>query len=190
MKKTQLKVVLPLSNVAIAFILSAFGSTEARVFLKANPPHDNVLSYVPPAQLILYCLNAPALVVSNLITRIPPWRTFWDERWLGAYWFHEIPVIFYPILFFIWWWIGWRIDAEKNTKNVNRTGVIVGNVLGFVLSLLCLYAGAYLLARVDTLRYAGGIAVPISASIWGVGIFYVCSFRTSSLTTRDPAGSG
>jgi hypothetical protein len=62
----------------------ASGQKVSEAFLKANPPHDHILEYVPTVQLVSYCLNAPALVLTNLIDRIPACRSFWEQGWLGG----------------------------------------------------------------------------------------------------------
>lgn len=159
---------MSMSNFVAALAQSAIGQKVSEAFLKANPPHDQILQYVPRVQLISYCLNAPALVLTNLIDRVPAWRDFWQQQWLGAYWFNDITASFYLALFLLWWWIGWQIDVRRKPRDRPRMAVI----LGLPLSLVCLYASGYLLARLPTLYYAGGPTLPISALIWGIVLLF------------------
>lgn len=53
-----------------------------------------------------------------------------------------------------------------------RTVAMIGNSLGVVLSLLCLYASCYLLTKLPTLYYAGGLTLPVSMLIWGIVLLF------------------
>jgi hypothetical protein len=166
------RIILSLSNLLAALVQSAAGLKEPEAFLQANPPHDQILPYIPTVQLISYCINAPALVLTNVMGRSPIWRDFWGGRYLGGYWFREISISFYLALFLLWWWIGWRIDVRQEPEDCQRAAAVIGNSIGALFSLLCLYAAAHLLMRLPNFEYAGGAVLPFSVLIWGIGLLY------------------
>jgi hypothetical protein len=167
------RILLPLSNLLAALGQSALGLKKSEAFLKANPPHDQVLPYVPMIQVISYCINAPALVLSNLIDRIPVWRAFWNERWLGSYLFRDISGSFYVALALLWCWVGWRLDTRDRLSEHRRMVGILGHSLGILLSSGLIYIGVYLLrTSAHTLLFAGGSAIPTSVLIWGMALLF------------------
>jgi len=101
MKHYKWRIVLPLVNLVAAIGLSALGPSEYEAFRQAHPHSDATVPYIPTAQLISYCVNAPPFVLSNLLGNVRAWRMFWQERWLGGYWFQHVSVTFcrFVILF-------------------------------------------------------------------------------------------
>jgi hypothetical protein len=193
LRRFKWRIILSLTNLLAALAQSALGLNEAEAFLKANPPHDNVLPYIPIAQLISYSLNAPALVVTNLVGRVPAWRAFWRGQWLGGYCFYDVSTSFYVALFLLWWWVGWRLDMKSKQSDKKRMVAILGDSLGVLLSLMLLYIAAdLLLTELPSLRFAGGPAIPISVLIWGIGLltyFSVAITRAEIVSSQNSVRS-
>jgi len=61
--------------------------------------------------------------------------------------------------------------------------VTLSNSLGLLLSLVCLYASGYLLTKLPTLYYAGGLTLPISVAIWGIVLLF---YFVKMLLLRKP----
>src|SRR5436309_536171 len=125
--KLKWRLTLSLLNLAAALAQSALGLHESRLIRH----HDVV--FFPPAQLISNGINAPAFLFTNIIGSASL-RILRDDSWLGPYLFHQMNVGFYVALFFLWWWIGWRVDVRLKPSEYTRL-TFFGNSLGTILSL-------------------------------------------------------
>src|ERR1700744_804835 len=116
-KKFRWRVILSLANLVGAVVLSLFGAHEYEQFRRLNQTsfHEGNTYYVPPAHLVTYCIDAPAFVLSNVISNQSVWRHFWQEKGLAAHVFHAGSVSFYVSLTLFWWLVGWRIDVNGQT---------------------------------------------------------------------------
>lgn len=168
LQKHRWRLILSFGNLGLAIAQSALGLHAVRV----NPLrlHDLIL-VIPTQQVISYCINAPAFIISNLVLNIGFWRVFFANHLLV---FFKVSVLFYVLLFLFWWYVGWELDTRHDMRN-GATGVtpIYGNILGTAVSLGLLCSGVYLLATaLPTLHFAGGSAIPVSTVLWGCGSLY------------------
>jgi hypothetical protein len=172
MRRFTWRFVLALSNPVIAIALSAIGAEEYKTFLRELGHHDGPILYIPTPELITDCLNAPPFVLSNLLSNVRLWRLLWGNTWLYAYWFDNVSVSFFLMLFLFWWLVGWWIDVRGRPKERPVAKLaLYSSVAGF-LAVWLIWAGIELL-RVDVPagRVPGGPAIPISMIVWGVLLF-------------------
>jgi hypothetical protein len=187
--KYKWRLILPLSNLAIAIAQSVLGLHAARVILRQATRYDNVFLFIPTPQVISYCINAPAFILSNLIGNTTAWRSVWGERLLGAHVFYGVAVSFYVMLSLFWWCVGWWFDTRSGVKNERRLLRVSVNGLGAALSLGLLCIGLKLaLSDSQTLQSAGGPAIPISTCVWGC--LFSCYFvRNLNYCAWSPLGA-
>lgn len=186
MAKFKWRVILSMSNLFAAVCQSALGQHQYDVFRRAHLHTDAVVPYIPTAQLISYCINAPSFVFANLLGNLSAWETFWGGRGLGGYWFHVVSPTFYLVLFCFWWWVGWRFDVKPEPDRRKSFVAVLGYLSGAILSLVLVYLGLQVLMPGSVSDHVpGGLPVPLSMVFWGVALF--CYFGATLLGSRNRA---
>ena len=172
MKNYKWRIVLSLVNLVAAIGLSALGLRQYEAFRRAHLHSDAILSYIPTAQLIGYCLNAPSFVLSNLLGNIRRWRMFWHGRWLDGYWFQSVSVTFYLFVLLFWWSVGWRLDAQPRPKGRTALAAGLGWLIGAIGSVELCY-GSLVLLREELPALGAYRVSPILLSmlLWGFALF-------------------
>lgn len=171
MKRYKWRIVLPLVNLVAAIGLSALGPSEYEAFRRAHPHSGATVPYIPTAQIINYCVDAPPFVLSNLLGNVRAWRMFWQERWLGGYFFQHVSVTFYLFVLLFWWWVGWRVDAPPNTTGL-RPLAGAGWLIAAIGALVLGYVSIGLLReRLPALYAFHDSAIVISMLLWGIVLF-------------------
>jgi hypothetical protein len=171
MKSYNWRILLSLVNLVAAIGLSALGPRQYEAFQQAHP-HAHVASYIPTAQLISYCMNAPSFVLSNLLGNIRAWRIFWHGTWLGGYWFQGVSVTFYFFVFLFWWSVGWRVDSEPRPKGRTALAVALGWLVGAISSFVLCYGSVGLLREeIPALGAYPDSPILISILLWGLALF-------------------
>jgi hypothetical protein len=171
MKNYKGRIVLSLVNLVAAIGLSALGPREYAAFRAGHMHSDAIVPYIPTAQLISYCVNAPSFVLSNLLGNVRAWRMFWKERWLGGYWFQNVSVTFYVFLFVFWWLVGWRPDVQSRPRERKGLAGVLGWLVGALAALALLYVSVGLLRTDIPAEVTGGAIIPIAMLLWGLGLF-------------------
>jgi hypothetical protein len=175
MKSYKWRIVLSLVNLVAAIGLSALGPREYETFRRAHTHSDATVPYIPTAQLVSYCMNTPSFVLSNLLGNVGAWRMFWEERWLGGYWFQHVSVTFFLFVLLFWWWVGWRVDAQPRpidrTELAARLGWLTGAIGALV---LCFISVGLLRERLPALYAYQDSVIVISMLLWGLAL--VCYF--------------
>lgn len=171
MKSYKWRIVLSLVNLVAAIGLSALGPREYEAFRRAHAHSDAIAPYIPTAQLISYCVNAPSFVLSNLLGNVRAWRMFWKERWLGAYWFQNVSVTYYVFLLLFWWLVGWRLDVQSRPKERKGLAAVLGWLVSALAAVALLYVSVGLLRTDIPAQVAGGAVIPIAMLIWGLALF-------------------
>jgi hypothetical protein len=167
MKSFRWRIVLSTVNLAAAIMLSTLGAREYQEFRGLHPfaSYEGNFLYIPPAQLVSDCVNAPAFVASNLVGNTRMWKALSGGRGASA--------LFYVGLVLLWCWIGWRIDIRSRRNNVKAKAAPFW-VVGGLLSVLLAYAGIqiFLIYRSDGMP--GGRAVAVSMFVWGAALLCYC----------------
>jgi hypothetical protein len=177
MKNYKWRMALSLLNLAASIALSALGLREYSAFRIALKHSDAIVPYVPTAQLISYCLNAPSFVLSNLLGNTWLWRSLWGERWLGGYWFQRVSVTFYVFLFLFWWFVGSRLDVKPREKERKSLAAVVGWLTGAFGALALLYVGIDLLRTDLPAGRVQGASIPFAMLLWGFALFFYFSAK-------------
>jgi len=180
MKRYKWRIVLPLVNLVVAIGLSSLGPSEYEAFRQAHPHSDATVPYIPTTQIVSYCVNAPSFVLSNLLGNVRAWRMFWQERWLGGYWFQHVSVTFYLFVLLFWWWVGWRVDAPPNPKGLRALAAGAGWLIAAIGALVLGYVISGLLReRLPALYAYPDSAIVISMLLWGIVLFCYFSVMLS-----------
>jgi len=171
-KPYRWRIALSTVNLAIAALLSVLGSREYRAFSQLHPHarYEGNFIYIPPAQLISDCINAPVFVLSHLVENSSLWRSFLAHIAASSY----SNVIFYVLLLIFWWWIGWRIDIRSVRNNATFSSALFWTTCT-LLSLAFLYAGIRIFLIAPSNGVSGGRVIGLSLVIWGLGLFWYSS---------------
>ncbi len=174
MKSFKWRIILCTVNLAAAVVLSALGAREYEAFRHLRPSafYEGNFLYIPAAQLVSDCVNAPALVLSNLVGNTRTWKSLWG----GVPMRRADSALFYTLLVLFWCWIGWRIDISSGRKRVTALAAPFW-VVGGLLSLLLTYGGSqiFLIYRSDSV--SGARAVAMSMLVWGIALLCYCGRR-------------
>jgi len=185
-RKLTWRIILSTANLLGAMIQSVLGLREYDAFRRQLVHSDAIFPYIPPAQLISYCINAPSFVFTNLLGNLPVWRAFWAGKGLAGYWFHHVSITFYLALFLFWWWVGWRVDVKPRLRNRSALAGVLGYGFGASLSLALTYVGIDILRATGFASDSGGRPIAISIVLWGVGL--LCYFGFMLLSSRCQRG--
>lgn len=176
MMAVKWRIILSTLNLASAILLSVLGARQDQAFRQMHPfaHYEGNFVYIPPAQVVSGCVNAPAFVSSNLLGNIRGWRSFPAERALDGAAFGDVDVTYYVLLFVSWWWIGWRIDLRER-HNSRTTLAALCWLAGGVLALTLAYAGAHILhISESSSSVSGQRAISISMFCWGLVLSCYC----------------
>jgi hypothetical protein len=177
MMTVKWRIILSTLNLASAILLSVLGARQDQAFSQMHPfaRYEGNFVYIPPAQVVSGCVNAPAFVFSNLLGNIRGWRSFRAERALGGAAFGDVDVTYYVLLFVFWWWIGWRIDLRAR-HNSRTTLAALFWLAGSLLALTLAYAGAHILhiSESSSSSVSGQRAISISMFCWGLILSCYC----------------
>ena len=136
------RIVLPTVNLLAAINLSALGAREYHAFRQSHRFHEGNVLYIPPAQLISYCINVPTFVFSNFVGNTQRWKSLWSGVSLSK----ADSALFYLRLTLFWCWIGWRIDVRARRDRLKALPAAFW-MISAVLSLLLTYAGLQILLK-------------------------------------------
>ncbi len=174
MKRYRWSIILAISNCLLAACLFILGQREFRSLARVPGAfYEGSAGYVPTAQKVSYCLNAPSLVASAPLrnwlmghTTVNGLRVNYGDFEYGA------------AVFLFWWWVGTRIEAFRANRGLQRKPnsrfvASIGYVLGLLLSLVLLYGGVTGLLGKNTV----GSPVLISMILWGLGLLYYLAAR-------------
>jgi hypothetical protein len=169
MKSLRWRIVLSTINLAAAMMLSALGVREYQAFRNLHRFHEGNVLYIPPAQLVSYCVTVPAFVFSNLVGNTRLWKSLWDGVTLSR----ADRALFYASLTMFWWWIGWRVDIRSRRGSV-RSWAAPFWVIAVLLSFLLTYAGLriFLIYRIDGV--SGARAIATAMLVWGMALLCYC----------------
>ncbi len=166
MKKFKWRIALSALNVMLAALMCTFGRNEYRAAHSKYPEyfyHGN-LYYIPMAQLVSYCLNAPALAASNLFRNLGM-KLAGPSSWFTAYWFFYVYPGYFVAVFLFWWIVGWRFDVGSVISVTHKVLKTASSVMAATLSLLLAYYGLLVLRE----QYVA-LALAISMILWGIGL--------------------
>jgi hypothetical protein len=183
MRKLKWRIILSTANLLAVIAQSALGLRQYETFRRELMHSDAIVPYIPAAQLISYCINAPSFVFTNVLGNLPAWRTFWGGKGLGGYCFHDVSISFYLVLFCFWWCMGWRIDVNSEHSH-NASASVLSDLIWVCVSIALVYFGLDVLRNSWSAsdRVPGGCAVPISMVVWGLGL--LTYFGTMLLSSK------
>lgn len=132
----------------------------------------------PPAQGVSYCLNMPALVVSNFVHGhlMSYNEAFHDQAWFPFHGFFE----YYLCVFILWWCIGWYLDRRAIPRSLLPG--LAATLLVLLLSLDLMYIGSFSLRGGWLAR-----SLQISSVLWGL-ILAVLSINSAYGLIRQRRG--
>jgi hypothetical protein len=170
MKRFKWRILLSLSNVLLAIGLSVLGVREYETFSGSREGafyHGHHV-YLPAAQLISYCMNAPAFLLENLLGRFQLWSSVWGNGW----WFYYVSHDFYFLVFLFWWCIGWHFDIKRSLTSQKTVIKISGYILAASFLGFLLFTGARIFwtTQFPNEWYVGGRTIAFSMLLWGVGL--------------------
>jgi hypothetical protein len=114
---------------------------------------------------------------------------FWQERWLGGYWFQHVSVTFYLFVLLFWWWVGWRVDAQPRWKGLTAVAAGLGWLIAVIGALVLCYASIGLLREELFALYAyRDSPILISMLLWGFFLF--CYFSAMLLRAARARADG
>lgn len=182
MRNARWRILLSLSSFILAVILGFAAAREYHLIQHSDPLrfYEGNYHYMPPAQAISYCLNAPSYVASALV------RNF-EHLSGGVYWFpHDGGPEYYIAVFIFWWCIGWKLD-DRSTRSGRYPWNVVRNGLGVAFSCLITWEG--LANAVATFHRVELSPVVFGAAIlWGLLlIVYFGSSLRNALRGSHPA---
>lgn len=180
MRAFKWRLLLSVANVLLALGMSALGLHEYETDHRTHPEyfyHGNVY-YVPPAQIVSYCLNVPALVASNLFRNFGIKHVSAESRLFVAQSFFHVYTGYYLAVLFFWWYVGWWLDVKLSPANIPRVLRELGWGLGALVSLALAYYG-FAFRRGDWVPRV----IPLSVMAWGVGL--ACYFVGRMLRVRS-----
>lgn len=159
MKTLKWRLLLSVASLVVAASLFEVGLEQERTMHKTHPDyfHEGYYGYTPPALVISYCLNAPALVLSQFLHNFLTRQFNWVERW-----FPYGKIEYYIAVFAFWWFVGWRIDGKGIRYRLSLLW-FVACLFGAAFAILLVYGGI-----VSRRAEYGTSAVPISIGLWGL----------------------
>jgi hypothetical protein len=168
MKQFRWRIVLSIVNLLMAIGLSGLALNEYRAFCREHPHSDTIVPYMPISQQIVYCLNAPSYVVTNIVGNATAWK------WQTEYVLNNVRVSFLVALCLFWWWVGWHLD-EYQAKSRGALSVL-GWLFVMLLALALAFAGIDILHsfQFPSGTVPGGRAIPIAMVAWGCALVGYC----------------
>ena len=185
MKSLKWRLVLSATNILLAIGMSALGFHEYGADHQAHPEyfyHGN-LYYIPPAQIASYCLNIPALVISNLFRNFGIAHLSSERGIFTTQWFFHVYVGYYAAVLIFWWCIGWSLDARRPGRSRWPAWEAAGWGLAAFISLGLAYYG-FSYWHSDVLPFA----IPLSMVVWGIGLACYFVLRTLRVRSATPVG--
>jgi hypothetical protein len=164
MKNHKWRILLSLTNLALAVVLAIVAARQYHFIQRTDPGefYEGNYHYMPVAQAISICINAPSYMASELL------RNF-EHFFSSVYWFpHDGGPEYYVTLFVFWWCAGWGLDRGRNARGAFRNWI--GNGLGTAFSCSLIWLGvANGLAEFHTVRFS--LLTSVSIVLWGLALF-------------------
>jgi hypothetical protein len=185
MRRWKWRIVLAAVNLLLAIGMSAVGMREYAADHQLHPGyfyHGNRY-YVPTAQWISYCLNAPAHLVANMFDDFAMRYHLMPSRWFGVWCFYFVHYEFYAAVFLFWWWMGWKVDAKMVSQNCSASWGIAESLVGLCVAVLLLFYGSVYVWRTDTIRSVAGATV-----VWGGVLMWYFLLRISVILPLPAEG--
>jgi hypothetical protein len=159
------RVLLSIANLFLALGMSALGTLQYQRFRGSQPQafYHGHHEYIPAAQLVSYCMNAPTFLATNALAS---WQ-FWRRAWGGTSYFYYVSADFYVLLFFFWWLVGWELDQRPKSISRSSTAALAYDVIGAVFALCIFSAGLFLVIAHKDPTQPGGMSLPVSLIVWG-----------------------
>jgi hypothetical protein len=160
MSRFKWRICFSIASVIFALALAhiAHGEYDAARQLHPGVRFSGKYGEMVPAAALSYCLNAPALFLSdlanNFLTRGLGWERLYSR--FG-------PVDYYVSVFAFWWMVGWKFDRTPMGTSPGKVRLILGCSIGILLSILFLMlavSGQY------------GRTVQIASAVWGLGLLF------------------
>src|SRR5215831_1773831 len=130
MQRIRWAATLAAANVVVAVSLSWVGLVQYERDYRLHPGyfyHGNMY-YLPTAQVVMYCLNAPSYVASN-------WFVDSAIRYFGssadifaAHAFFYVNIAFYVATAGFWWLLGMQLDRKRRANVPRRAAIIIAYV--------------------------------------------------------------
>lgn len=98
MRTRKWRLTLSLANLILAVVMSAVGAHQAELDY-ARHRITQYLGYLPVAQLVSYCLNAPAFALVNLFRDFAMTHHLVPAYWFGVHCFYFVFYEYYVALF-------------------------------------------------------------------------------------------
>jgi hypothetical protein len=138
-KRYRWSIMLSVSNFLFAALLFDLGLHEFKSLTRSPGMfYEGTVGYIPVAQQISYCWNIPSLVITA------PLRT----RLTGSIYLYDSWITYGDIeygiaVFLFWWFVGLKLDSVRGSRLSRWPSHIrlLGYALGFMFSLLLVYAG-------------------------------------------------
>jgi len=172
MKAFKWRLFLVVFNLGLALVLSTVGLREYESDHKSHPEyfyHGN-LYYIPPAQIVMYCINTPAYTASAGFAEFGIRNLRSDNGLFTAYLFFYVYWGLLVATAAFWWWVGWQLDTRADRRySPKAPAKIVKTTVYTLVALVSLVMahGGYVLRRSDL------VARPIATAkiAWGIGLF-------------------
>jgi hypothetical protein len=112
------RITLPLTAGLLTIVLALLAAREYQTIrLTPDVFSEGNYLYMPPAQAISYCLNAPSFVASTALSYYFRYNEFFSY----LHWFpNSIGPLYYATVVFFWWCIGWELDCRFNLAHAHR----------------------------------------------------------------------
>ena len=169
MKTHKWRILLPLTNLVLAVVLAIVAARQYHFIQRTDPDefYEGNYHYMPVAQAISLCINAPSYVASELLRNLE--YTLHVSVFSRVYWFpHDGGPEYYVTLLVFWWCAGWELDRRRNARHAFLNWI--ESVLGTGFSCVLIWQGvANGVANFHIVQFA--LLTSGSIILWGLALF-------------------
>lgn len=176
METFKWRILLATANILLTVLMCWVGLRQYESDHRLHPEyfyHGN-LYYLPPAQIAVYSLNAPAYSAATAFQDFGIRHFRRGEVLFTAYAFFYVYIGFFPAVAVFWWWIGAHLDMRSRGPMLSEQGAHYPKIALLTLCAMLSFAMAY---QGYAFRRGTVISqpIPISQMVWGVGLgAYFC----------------